>query len=344
MIDTLKLCLNDYEIAPRAPLELQPSSVNVASGAMRANFPLWHDGTRSIEGAKAFYNGEDFNVTIKPISPTEPDSIACLVQFSVPKVATGSNFHPTDHNGTASALKLVQKHLRGIGIKTNIKTASMSRVDVFKTVEMDEPYSAYHSVLSMLQGQRMAKRDYGTTFLWANTQQEICVYDKLMEMQQRKASIAGLPVNSLRCEHRMLKGRKVQDTLGMKTVGDLLAGYDHVRDVYNAAMQKQLFQRSVSDVKSYSARHAREELEFMRTHNRHWFRAWVLAKGMRSLDVDVESLKGVINEVAGNRSTAHRAIKQLHDAQLDAVALKIITPAKRPIGALYEELKRKVLA
>jgi hypothetical protein len=267
-----------------------------------------------------------------------------LVQFSVPKVAIGSNFHSTDHQGTSRALKAVQKHLRDIGIKTNIKTASLSRIDAFKTVETEEPYSAYHPVLSMLQGQRLAKRDYGTTFLWANTQQEICIYDKLVEMRQRKVSIAGFPENSVRFEHRMLKGRKIQETLGMKSVSDLLAGYDHVRDTYNAVMRKQLFQRSISNVASYSVAQVEAELLALKSTNRYWFRSWLMAIGMRSIAPDVETIKKAVSKVADSRATAARVCRDLEKARLDAVALEILTPAKRPCGQLYSELKTKVLS
>ncbi len=345
MIDTLKLSLNDYAISRGAHLDVQPSVFNAATGELLSNFPLWHDGSRYIEGSKAFHNGEDFNVTIKPLSPSQPDSIGCLVQFSVPKVVTGSNFHATDHNGTVAALKAVEKHLRDVGIKTNIKTASMSRVDAFKTIQTDEPYPAYHSVLSMLQGQRMAKRDYGTTFLWANTQQEICIYDKLVEMQQRKASVAGFPENSVRFEHRMLKARKVQKTLGMKTVADLLAGYDHVRDTYNAVMEKQLFRRTVSDVAMLTSTQLEEELAYYQDvlGRRYWLRDWQIANGMRAVAPDVEALKTAVKNRARGRNTARNLLKQIESAALDAAAQAVIRPAKRPIGELYSELKRKIL-
>lgn len=345
MIDTLKLSLTDYSVAPGADLDVQPSAFNAATGEARSNHPLWHDGSRYVTGSKAFHNGEDFNVTIKPLSPSEPQSIGCFVQFSVPKVVDGSNYHPVDYKGTTEALRAVQKYLRDVGIKTNIKTASLSRVDVFRTVEADEPYQSYQPVLSMLQGQRMSKRDYGTTFLWANTQQEICVYDKLVEMQQRKARVDGLPENSIRFEHRMLKGKKVRDTLGMRSAGDLLAGYDHVQSVYRNVMHKQIFKRSVQEIEVVTANQIVHEMELFKGRgDRYWYQNWLQAKGMISVMSNVDAVREAIKTVSDNRMMQSRAIKKLEVAQMDAAALKIVSPCDKTLGELYGELKSKVLA
>ncbi len=346
MIDTLKLSLTDYKVSPGANLFVQPSSFNAATGELISNYPLWHDGADYIEGSKAYHNGEDFNVTLKPLSSSEPGSIGCFVQFSVPKVATGDNYYATDYKGTAAALATVEKHLRDVGVKTNIKTASLSRLDAFKTVQADEPYQAYHPVLSMLQGQRMAKRDYGTTFLWRNTQQEICVYDKVAEMEHRRVSVLQVPQNSVRFEFRMLKARKVQDMLGMRSAADLLNGYDHVRTVYQQHLHKQLFQRSISDVAMLTARQFEEQLRYYKDDlgKRFWCNDYLMAAGMRVLAADADALKQAAKKVSGNRVTAARVCRQIEAARLDAVALEIIAPSKRPLGELYGELKSKVLA
>jgi hypothetical protein len=346
MIDTLKLSLTDYKVSPGADLIVQPSSFNAATGELCSNHPLWHDGACYIEGSKAFHNGEDFNVTLKPMSPSEPGSVGCFVQFSVPKVATGDNFYATDYKGTAAALATVEKYLRDVGVRTNIKTASLSRLDAFKTVQADEPYQAYHPILSMLQGQRMAKRDYGTTFLWANTVQEICVYDKVAEMEHRRVSVLKVPANSLRFEFRMLKARKVQDMLGMRSAADLLNGYDHVATVYQQHLHKQLFQRSVSDVAMLTARQFEEQLRYYKDDlgKRFWCNDYLMAAGMRALAADADALKQAAKKVSGNRVTAARVCRQIEAARLDAVALEIIAPAKRPLCELYDELKSKVLA
>jgi hypothetical protein len=345
MIDTLKLRLSDYSIAKRPDIIIQPAAVNAGTCEFQAEYPLWHDGNCYVTGARAFHNAEDFNLTIQPMSPSEPDSVGAFVQFSVPKVATGSNYHPTDHKGTVQALRSIQKQLGAIGVKTNLKTANLSRVDTFKTVSAQEPYHSYHPVLAMLQGQRMAKRDYGTTFLWGNTQQEICVYDKLVEMQHRKCDVAGLPSNSIRFEHRMLKAKKVRDTLGMRTVEDLVSAPDHVRDTYNKVMEKQLFKQSVAEIEVFAPSEVETLMMALRDAGcRDWFERSLMALAVASGVIDVEAVCKASDKVSSSRMTALRHRRLMRRAEMDAAILRRDEVSKRTLAELYDELKFGVLS
>ena len=345
MIDTLKLSLSDYSVTEKPDITIQPSAVNAATSEFRSEYPLWHDGSRYVLGARAYHNADNFNLSIQPLSPSEPDKVGCFVQFSVPKVATGSNYHPTDHKGTVEALKSIQQQLRAIGVKTNLKTANLSRVDTFKTVSAREPYHSYHPVLAMLQGQRMAKRDYGTTFLWGNTQQEICVYDKLVEMQHRKCNIAGLPDNSIRFEHRMLKAKKVRDTLEMRTVSDLLSAPDHVRDTYHKIMEKQLFKLSVEEIEIFTPSQVENLMQATRdSGHRDYVLRSVAALAIAAGVVDAEMICKASDNVASNRMTALRNRRIMKRVQMDAAALQQAGTSKRTLSDLYSELQRGVLS
>jgi hypothetical protein len=237
--------------------------------------------------------------------------------------------------------------LKSIGISTDIQTAKVSRLDVFKTVETEEPFECYHPVLSMLRGQRMAKRDYGTTFLWGNQSQEICAYDKRAEMQQRKVPTEGVPDHPLRFEWRMLKGRKVRESLGgISSVADLLAGYDHVRQSYAGTMEKQLFNRSVREVATVTASEIEEQLLASRAqgNSRYWFDNWLKARGLAAVIGNLDAVHQAVKSVSENRSTQQKIMRKLEAAQTDAMMMKIIGPSPRTLAELYGELKSKVLA
>jgi hypothetical protein len=347
VIDTLKLSLTDYSISSGADLTIQPASHNHATGEMTANFKLWNSASAWVEGSKAFHNADDFNVSIKPGNSGNDDAVLCLVQFSVPKIADGSNYHPTDQKGTEAALRAIEGRLKSVGIRTDINTAKLSRLDVFKTVETDEPYECYHPVLSMLSGQRMAKRDYGTTFLWGNQAQEICAYNKRAEMQQRKVALDGVPDHPLRFEWRMLKSRKVRESLGgISSVADLLAGYDHVRHSYVGTMEKQLFNRSVRDVATVTASEIEEQLLAARArrNSRYWFDDWLKARGLAAVIGNLDAVHQAVKSVTDNRATQLKIMRKLKAAQTDAMTMKIIGPSPRTLAELYGELKSKVLS
>jgi hypothetical protein len=344
MLDTLKLSLTDYYVSSNPDLQVQPPTVNLGTGEVVGSNLLWRSGGREVVGAKAFHNGEDVNITLRPSDNKTFTSALCLVQFSVPKVVTGSNYHATDYKGTEAALEAVQKYLDKVGIKTNVKTARVSRLDAFKTVEADEGFEAYSPVLSMLKGQRMAKRDYGTTFLWANTQSEICAYDKLEEMSRRKQSVSHLPTNSVRFEVRALKGRKVRDWLGISSAGELPQALDHVRDCYNATMQKHLFKPELSEHHVLRAKTIEAQLLQVMGTERYWFRSWLNAVALERLAPELEAVKVAIKALPASRPQRDRILRELEQARIDAAALRVLGPSKRPIGELYSELREKVLA
>jgi hypothetical protein len=344
MLDTLKLSLMDYEITPDAVLDVQPSVYCAATGQGPGGFPLWMRSGRPVVGTRAFYNADEFNVTVQPLSASEPVSIGCYVQFSVPKVANGSNYQPADFNATKTALKRIERELAGIGIKTNLKTATLSRLDSCRTVSTAHEYRAYQPILCGLRGARVAKRDYGTTYLWHNTLQEVCVYDKIEEMKRKKHSVSGLPANSIRFEHRMLKARKIRDVTGLATVSDMLSGYEQIKAGYVDAMRKQLFKRSVSEVSVVTEGQIIAQLEdFKSTGKRYYVREFLIAMAVGQMENDFDALVSAVEKVCGNRMTALRLRNQLDQARMDALALRASAGCSQTLGELYRELERKVV-
>ncbi len=345
MLDTLKLSLSEYSVSSDANLQIQPGTWSPSTGEVTGNHRLWHDDIGTVTGSKAFHNGEFVNVTVRPNQHSSTGTGICLVQFSVPKVATGSNYEAADSKGTKRALRAVEKYLAEIGIKTSIKTAAVSRLDAFRCASCEEPFEAYHPVLVTLQGTRMRKRDYGSTFLWENTLQEICVYDKLEEMRRNRHSVAGLPPNSVRFELRALKKSKVRDWLGIQMASELPDALDHIEREYNAAMKKQLFKREVSEASRLTFGQVREQLAAAQeTCGRYWFDRWLQSVAINALGEDLDAVRAAIQEAAGTRQVARKMTKKLEDAKLDATAMRVLGSSKRPLGELYTELRSKVLS
>jgi hypothetical protein len=282
---------------------------------------------------------------VQPLSHIEPQSIGCYVQFSVPKVASGSNYEPADFGATETALTTIERNLRSIGIRTNINTATISRLDSCRSVVTMEPYRAYAPVLAKLQGQRVSKRDYGTTFLWHNTLQEVCVYDKREEMKRRKKNVSEVPENCVRFEHRLLKARKVRDVLGFSSVNDLLVGFEQVKCGYKSAMETQLFRYSPAEVEILTVKDFEGYLKvFKEAGNPSYVDAFVRAVGFRQLSADKEAFLRAVENVSENRMTLSRTKKRLLQAEIDALALQRETTSKHTLAELYRELEREVLA
>jgi hypothetical protein len=345
MLDTLRLSLTDFEIGPDAVLDVQPSVYCAATGQGPGGFPLWSRFGRPVVGTKAFYNADHYNVTVQPVRDDAPLAIGCYVQFSVPKVASGSNYQPADLTATKNALKMIHSELKSIGIKTNIKTATLSRLDACKTVVASEPYAAYHPVLISVAGTKAIKRrDYGSTFLLHNTQQEICVYDKIAEMKARKHSVSKLPGNSIRFEHRMLNARKIRDASGLSNVKDLVSGFEQVEACYSAAMRKQLFHYSASELEAVTARSLAEQLQHFRdSGSRYFLRDYLVSLGAAQMAGNMGALLEAVEMVTDSKTTYHRTRKQLDNAQHQALTLRKSTHSRRTLKELYRELEAGVL-
>jgi hypothetical protein len=147
----------------------------------------------------------------------------------------------------------------------------------------------------------------------------------------------------------MLKGRKVRESLdGIRSVKDLLAGYDQVHATYREAMNKQLFSRSVSDISSTTATGLHAEMLRARDASaglsgRFWFENWLKARAVAALVDDLDVVREAVAMMTDNRATQLKINRKLEAAQMDAAAMRIIGPSKRTVGELYTELKSKVL-
>lgn len=370
MIDTLHLTLDDYEIRPRAKLRVQPAPLDVETGEQLPACVLWSTrGGGGVEGVKAYHNGEAMNVSIAPCGRAGADesapmlrlvgsapSVNCYVNFSLPKRCAGNNYEAVGLEESREAVRGVERELKEIGIRTNIERARVSRLDAFRNVITDEPFIAYQRVFGVCQAKRMQKRDYGTTFLWHNTQQETCVYDKLAEMAARKVDVLQFPANTMRFEHRLLNGRKVRDALGgVRTIGDLWEGYERVAAMFEKAMRSNLFRFTTEEIEIETGNELARLMQlFYQRGRRYWFDDFLRAYGLATLleRADVETILGAAEKVVLEsglspvtaRTTRHKLGRKLHQTRFD---LEIIKPHSegtlKTIGTLYRELESKVL-
>jgi hypothetical protein len=344
MLDTLRLTLGDYKIADEPELTVELPTFNAATKELGGYYPLWPSGLTHQMGRKAYHNADDWNFTLEAQGPLGDHVIVPQMSFSVPKLANGSNYEPADFKTFEMALINAERELRSIGVHTNIETATISRLDACKNVLVSESFPSYAPVLARLQGTRVAKRDYGTTFLWHNTLQEICAYDKREEMKRRKKNVSRVPANVARFEHRLLKPRKIRDTLGLSTAADLLVGFDQVAVGYKAAMEKQLFKYSPAEIEVVTMQDFERTLKvFQRAGKRYFVDAYIVALGFQQLSANKEAFLAAVISVTDSRATLSRTRKKLMEAEMDAMALQEIAGSKHTLGQLYRELERGVL-
>ena len=342
MIDTVKIMLTDYEITEDAEITVQPSCFILSTGAMveHALFNVKNKGT--VYGSKAYANSENWNLTLKPVLGM---GTGAFLQLSVPKNHYGSNYYSVGEGGTKAVLNKVENELNDRGIKTNLQEAELSRLDTFKNIEPEEHFSSYYSLFQTLNAKRTTKRDYGTTFLYSNTQQEFCVYDKKEEMRNRKLDTEGLP-ETMRFEHRLLNKTKINSVYGFTGVKDIFkGGYEVIRDKQIESWRNNLFKYEADEVLVLGSRQIEEEMRAYRErHGRNWLQYYLKSYGSYYLTQNAgkEAVGIALMNIEEDRVKAWRASKILEEAERELINMKMVEGTNKTMADLYDELKIKV--
>lgn len=341
-IDTLQVNLAGFDVLPGHAMTVRPSPYLPSTGEVIGDYVLWE----GQHGASGFFNdsGGRFFVDVRP----KGGRVGCSVHLSVPKYATGGrhNLNLVDGEVTREVLTDLGKQLEAIGIRTNLLNAGLSRVDLTRNVQGDEPFSVYRPVLSLIEGKRMKdRREYVDGFLFGNTAQQVCVYDKVAQLEAMRTPVAGLR-NVLRFEYRARDGRTAKN-IGFNDVGSLLKNYGEVPGVYRAKLREHVFRFRPDGLEVLSAKVLEDELtRFAECAGRNWFAKWVESYGVREITklAEVDTVAKVVQEVTGDRNKAWRVARKLKEATVNVRFIQRDPSSRKSYRTLYAELCSKVLA
>ena len=344
MLDTLKLMLNDYEITSQSSLKVQPGAYEVGTGE-KLEYALFKNSSGVVHyGSKAYLNEKNWNLTLKPL-PGGFRACGAFLQFSVPKNHYGNNYYSTGEHGTQAVFEKVEKELREHGVLTDLEKAYLSRVDTVKDIEPQEPFENYSGLFRLLNAKRTQKREYGTTFLLSNTQQEFCIYDKLAEMRRRNEETSEFP-ETMRFEHRALNKQKVQALYGFSQAQELFhGGYAVIKEKQRENWLNSLFSFSVEKVLLLGSKQLEEEMKlFKEKYSRNWFQNFLRAYGAYHLAevAGVEVVKLALESMETDRMKVWRTVQMLEEAKKEIELVKQAENSRKTLGELYEELKEKV--
>jgi len=342
MLDTLKVYTPDFEVKDRAQVSVQPGLVEYATGQQREVSLFKDELGRDVYGQKAFVNTERYNLTIQPMGA----GVELFLQTSLPKVVHEDNYTPLTNSETGQAINEIASDLKSRGVVVNLDNCGLSRVDLFKNVIGDNDFLSYSPLFELLQSKRQHKRDYGTTFTWSNTQREICVYDKLTEMQSRGVEIAGFTANTLRFEYRLKNSRVCKRELSVSTVKELVNNLDNLAVKYKDALSKSIFSLNVDDIKIIASQELQTEMRFYAgEYGDAWLSRFLRDYGSYHLArmAGDEVVKIVMACVIDDRFKLYRAIRYFEQAK-QGFELSTKVDNERTLADLYGELKQKVMA
>ena len=342
MLDTLKVYTPDFEVKDRARVSVQPGLVEYETGQQREVSLFKDELGRDVYGQKAFVNTDKYNLTIQPMGA----GVELFLQTSLPKVVHEDNYTPLTNSETGQAINEIASDLKSRGVVVNLDNCGLSRVDLFKNVIGDNDFLSYSPLFELLQSKRQHKRDYGTTFTWSNTQREICVYDKLTEMQSRGVEIAGFTANTLRFEYRLKNSRVCERELGVSTVKNLVKNLDNLPVKYNDALSKSIFSLRVDEINILASQELQNWMQsYANLYGDTWLSRFLRDFGSYHLArmAGDEVVKIVMACVIGDRVKLWKAIRYFEQAKQD-FELSSQTDNDKTLADLYDELRQKVMA
>lgn len=345
-LDTVKLHISDYSIATDHSLTIQPPSMVNNTGELIGDYKLINDQY----GSKAYKNYDDgFSISIKP----KGSYPLLFVQWSVGRITNKENYLPCNFETIKESFKTVQDRLTETGIHTNINDSSLSRSDMFRNVLTAEKPKNYFQLLTLCNMKRAEKRDYGTTVNFINSLQEISVYDKLVEMEIAKKETQGLP-DTIRIEHRLLKGSKIKSFLGFNKVSDLLTadGFHHAKEKYIQALRENIFRYDTAEINLLSQKTIEHDLlTFKNSYGRMFLSAYIRAKGYENIvqhcnaDIFLNAVKNVDSTKGRSRERKiQRYKREIDKMKFDLAMIESDLFASRSNSELYFELKSKALS
>ena len=210
-IDTVHLQVRYYTVADNSALRVHTEK-DATTGEMR-EWPLYSTSYGVIEGTKAFYNHPSglFRFTIQAHEQA-------YVNVSLPKLLYGDNTAELNTQADfRQALTKLEVLLMEAGIWTDLTEATLTRLDLCRTVQLESSVQMYKDVIRSFSYPRTEAQHYHSGVLLRNGSRQICIYDKGKEA-------TGKDSKSCRVEYRLLKGRTVESAVGTRQVSDLWHG------------------------------------------------------------------------------------------------------------------------
>jgi len=317
--DTVSLQLNEFAVKKSATLDIFPPIIQHESGELKGDYCLFlSENEKQVRGLKAVYNGEFLNLDIKPIGA----HVRGYVRFSLPKVQGQglNNFYPVSPERMPTIMKMVQNELDSVGLVCDLKDAKMTRLDMFANLSTASTFNDFETVLVGMTAARKKRLPFrGEGYLWRNKNEQFCIYDKRVEMQQTKTIIpTEVPKNSIRIERRLMRSRKIRSELETDLAAYL---YDpeftkKAQQNYKKAINETLFDKQIKNMPFAPSSKLVESLNlFKSTQGLRWFSKWKTFQAISALSekIPIESLYDAFEIVSDNRMQLSRFRRDFKD-------------------------------
>lgn len=152
--------------------------------------------------------------------------------------------HPYELSADLSTpVEAVKDHLNGFNVDVDLHTMNLTRVDLTKQRQMEQPCYTFNSVFTALKGKRMTSKQYEGGYQIGNRSRSAVFYDKSKQLTEVKG--IEIPPNLLRGEARFTNKRTIGNArtgIGAGMLKDLeTMPVEQLTDAYNRFMRDSIF-------------------------------------------------------------------------------------------------------
>lgn len=264
------------------------------------------------------------------------------VQFSLAKAATHgqNNIWPLSKAAAEEATDYVQRYLSDtVGIVTNLREAVVEHCDLFSNAATEHSLVEFKPLFDTIHFGFPSWIEYkGTGYHFYSESESVVIYEKKIQQGGEGITVPNL----IRVEWRNKTRQKVQENLGITTVGDLLNAYDDIQYRYLSLVKAGLrYGTQITGTSEISG--VLEELRALLQNNRgiKAFRAWLEIYGavqLVSITGNVGALKALLKESGFNSKQKGRLL-ELVQRRLDSP----IGQTGPELNSLREEFVAKLI-
>jgi hypothetical protein len=334
-IDKLIITTQDFRIndASKSGLTLRHWNTDLDTGNQEQPILFTDKAGKPIHGASAFINDEQYAINI--------NRNGLQVVFNPSKA-----YHPyklcNDSKVLQERLETLAKGIKEKGFILDIEQAKISRIDLAKNANMEQPCIAYSPVFSWLNIKR-AKRTamYPDGYTSNNNRLGLIFYNKGKELRENKI----LVINDdkvMRCELQYKGTQSVCKRTGIGNIRSLIeTGIQPLSDLYNETLLNDIFKNQESGQYPISYEGTKETLENLRRqYGQQALNYFYSIHGVSSIITEVGSLQAfesMLYEIGYHRNTVYKhKTRMMKLMKLQSNIIK-----KSHIGKLYKELTYK---
>jgi len=302
-----------------------------------------NNNNRNIHGHKLSINTSKYHLSIEIKKyMNDYNSLIFITPRTYELLGVYNNLHPITQSQARMAFDHLAAILKKDGIEVDLFNAYLSRVDLFKNINLDKPYECYNGLMKALRANKLKKYNHENSWYFTNTLRQVIIYDKTRELKEKRKYETEHP-NIMRVEYRMRKKQKCASELHYSTLSELLNNWNDLDKIYNDKVGKLFFKNAKYAINN-KKRNALDELLYFYTQpTRSPFNEYLMAKGAEHVLAKLGDSMTFLRELTQN-SLGAAPSRNMNRFEKLLLQSQYAHESGTTIGEMYTEIHTKLMS